>query len=79
MLAVARDEPTLFSVEVLKYDPSNKSSKSTVETAIRVFRGSFDQLIMENGRDLIEMVATAYESPDQDAESDEDTFDFSKQ
>lgn len=53
-----------YSLEVLKYAKDDKGSRAAVESAIKVFRESFDPLIMDNGRDLIEMVCTCYESPE---------------
>lgn len=43
---------------------------------MRIFRSCFDPLEMGDGKELIEMVCTCYESPD-DAD-EEDMHDFSK-
>jgi hypothetical protein len=37
-----------------------------------------DPLPMDDGRELMEMVCTRYESPDSDNAEDEETFDFCK-
>lgn len=69
----------MFTAEVLKYDGRDRASKSAVSNALSLFRSSFDPLIMENGKDLLEMVCTAYETPNEDCDEEEEPFDFSAQ
>ncbi len=60
------------------------ATKTTIDAALKVFRSSFSPLIMDNGKDLVHMLCTAYDSPTPAEEDDEeedsaDNYDFSKQ
>ncbi|KAK9908360.1 hypothetical protein WJX75_006723 [Coccomyxa subellipsoidea] len=69
-------EESNYTIEFASlYDHRSKGTLSTVDTAKRLLKQSFDPLVMENGRDLIDMICTSYESPATD--NDEDQYNFS--
>ncbi|KAF8068248.1 yippee-like protein [Scenedesmus sp. PABB004] len=59
-----RGEAGEYTIEVVRYDPDSRGVRAVVDTALKIFRSSFDPLIMPNGQDLVAMCCTAYESPD---------------
>lgn len=52
-------------------------SRATLTTALKIFHDCFDRLEMSNGMDLVDMVCTSYETPDEEQEMAEQLFDFS--
>ncbi|KXZ51044.1 hypothetical protein GPECTOR_14g31 [Gonium pectorale] len=72
-----RDEPEQYTFELVQYKQHDRTVRSAVETAMRMFRSSFAPLIMENGRDLLEMVCTSYETPDEEVDAEGGGHNFS--
>ncbi|KAL0052496.1 hypothetical protein WJX82_003084 [Trebouxia sp. C0006] len=65
---------TAYSSQLVKYDSSCKGSQNATDAALRIFRSCFDPLEMDDGKELIEMVCTSYESPDDAPEDDQHDF-----
>ncbi|KAK3233300.1 hypothetical protein CYMTET_56399 [Cymbomonas tetramitiformis] len=71
------DEDTCYSMEILKADgdsaSSNRTSREPIDTTLKIFRSCFDPLIMEDGRDMLELVCRSHVNSDDPT----DPYDFS--